>query len=284
MFPNLGSKYIFQKELGQGGTGVVNLALDTHTGFMVAIKSLFTSHTKSSDIVKKFRIEANIYLMLNHPNIVQLKAPGLIIKEKQIHLVMEHVEGLTLDKYIKEITGPIPLEIALSLFKKIVDAIGFAHNKKIPIKGYDGILHLDIKPSNIFILPDGNVKVIDYGISQGNDEDRGDKVMGSLMFMAPEQLDTSIDLDNRTDIYSLGILLHIMVTGQNPYKFKKDSTIEDLVYKIHNVEPIRIQELYPGADNRFQFIIDKATQKDPFSRFQSCSELIEIVDSLMKTK
>ena len=281
-YPQLGSRYKFIKKLGEGGVGVVNLAIDSHSGFPVAVKTLTSSYEDTSPILRKFKIEANIYLGINHPNIVQLKAPGLIIKKKsnkinQIHLVMEYVDGLTLDNYVHNITGPIPLEIVVPLFKQIVSAIGFAHDKKIPIEGYKGVLHLDIKPNNIFILGNGTVKVIDYGISQGAEEERGE-VMGTLMYMAPEQYDKRYILDKRTDIYALGCLLHFMVTGANPFTANSQ---EDLAYKARYEKTRRIKKIYPAADGKFQYLIDKATQKYPDDRFQTCNEIITYLDAML---
>ena len=200
MFPDLGAKYLHVKEIGAGGTGVVNLALDTHTGFQVAVKSLFKSHFENNPaMLERFRIEANIYLMLSHPNIVKLK--NFILKDGA-HLVMDYVEGMTLEKYIRTVTGPIPSEVAIAIIKEVGSAIGYAHQKQIPIDGYNGVLHLDIKPNNILISDAGKVMVIDYGISQGSSENRMDQIVGSLMYMAPEQLELDSTLDHRTDIYA----------------------------------------------------------------------------------
>lgn len=270
MFPNLGSKYIHIKKIGNGGTGVVNLALDTHSGFPVAIKSLFESHFNNNpEMLKKFRIEANIYLMLSHPNIVKLK--DLILKDGA-HLVMDYIEGMTLEKYISSVTGPIPSEVAIAMIKEIAEAIGYAHQKEIPIPGYNGVLHLDIKPSNILISDAGKVMVIDYGISQGNSEERMNQIVGSLMYMAPEQLEQGTPLDHRTDIYSLGVLLHQMLTGSTPYSSK--NTKEEIINKIQNKPLERLVNVYPHVDNRIQKIIDTATSKSPESRYQNCEAFI----------
>ncbi len=276
MFPNLGSKYIHIKKIGNGGTGVVNLALDTHSGFPVAIKSLFESHFNNNpEMLKKFRIEANIYLMLSHPNIVKLK--DLILKDGA-HLVMDYIEGMTLEKYISSVTGPIPSEVAIAMIKEIAEAIGYAHQKEIPIPGYNGVLHLDIKPSNILISDAGKVMVIDYGISQGNSEERMNQIVGSLMYMAPEQLEQGTALDHRTDIYSLGVLLHQMLTGSTPYSSK--NTKEEIINKIQNKPLERLVNVYPHVDNRIQKIIDTATSKSPESRYQNCEAFINDLKKL----
>lgn len=276
MFPKLGSKYIHIKKIGDGGTGVVNLALDTHTGFPVAIKSLFDSHFNNNpEMLKKFRIEANIYLMLSHPNIVKLR--DLILKDGA-HLVMDYIEGMTLEKYINSVTGPIPSEVAIAMIKEIAEAIGYAHQKEIPIPGYDGVLHLDIKPSNILISDAGKVMVIDYGISQGKSEKRMNQIVGSLMYMAPEQLEKGTALDRRTDIYSLGVLLHQMLTASTPYSSK--NTQEEIIDKIQNKPLERLVNVYPHVDNRMQKIIDTATSKNPNKRYQSCQAFINDLKEL----
>ena len=277
MFPDLGSQYKFIKELGSGGAGVVNLAIDTHSGFPVAIKSLYNRHLNNANVLNKFQTEANIYLMLEHPNIVSLK--NFIIKNGNPHLVQEYFEGKTLDEYIKYVTGPIPSVQALRIMKKIISAIDYAHNKKIPIPGYDGVLHLDIKPGNVLISSFESVKIIDYGISQGSGQSRGDKIMGSPMYMAPEQLDVNKKIDKRTDIYALGLLMHQMITGSAPYS--SNTTKEKLFDDINNKPLVRSFDIYPGVDKRIQIIIDKATQKIPVNRYQSCNEFIEAIDKII---
>jgi len=278
MFPELGSQYEFIKELGSGGTGVVNLAVDRHSGFLVAIKTLFDFHLDDKEVLEKFKVEANIYLMLKHPNIVSLK--NFILKNGKPHLVQEFVEGQTLDEYIDNVTGPIPTNRAIKIIKEVLSAIGYAHNKNIPISGYNGILHLDIKPGNIIIAKNGSVKIIDYGISQGNSEKRGDKVMGSPMYMAPEQIDISQKLDKRTDIYSLGVLLFQMITGSRPFSYCK--SMEELFSSIYYSSLTKTSEIYPGVDKRFQAIIDKATEKHPDDRFQSCEDFLFNINQLEK--
>ena len=276
-FPNIGEQYQFIHEIGRGGTGVVNLAIDLHSGYPVAIKSLFSS---ISDLIpemkEKSRIEANLYLMLSHPNIVTLK--NFILKDGA-HIVMEFIDGQTLDNYINTVTGPIPTEVTVAMMKDIVSAIGYAHKKNIAIKGYNGVLHLDIKPGNILISKSGDVKIIDYGISQGTKEERSEKIMGSPMYMAPEQLDVDCELTAKTDIYSLGVLLYQMVTGRLPYK--KELSQEEIFDNIKNKPLEKINLVYPHADLRLQKIIDKATKKDPINRYKSCDEILTDLEKII---
>lgn len=278
MFPSSSGKYIYVKKIAQGGTGIVNLAIDTHSGYPVAIKSLFDSHFRNNpELLRKFKIEANIYLMLSHPNIVKLK--DLILKDDGAHLVMDYVDGMSLDEYIKTVTGPIPSEVAIAMLKEIISAVGYAHRKEIPIPGYDnGVLHLDIKPSNILISKSGEVLVIDYGISEGIDGERSDQIIGSLMYMAPEQLKLESVLDHRTDIYSLGVLFHQMLTGSTPYS--KNTDQKEIKKKIQNNPLEKMINIYPHVDIKLQKFIDIATAKDPKERFQSCQEMTLMLEKL----
>ena len=271
------SQYQFINELGRGGTGVVNLAIDQHSGFPVAIKSLFDQH-HTEEMIKKFRIEANIYLMLAHPNIVGLK--DFIMDNNGIHLVMEYIDGVTLDEYINNIVkGPIPVEVTLAMMKDIISAIGYAHNKPIPIEGYDGVLHLDIKPGNIIISKKGDIKIIDYGISQGNKEKRRTKIMCSLMYASPEQLDLDKTLDEKTDIYALGALFHEMICGDTP--FDKTTTQKEMFEKVKEHPLRRIKDICADIDERIQKIIDKATHKNPDKRYANCDEFINEIDKIL---
>lgn len=276
MFPDLGSQYSFIKEIARGGTGVVHLALDIHTGHLVAIKTLFESMTKTNpELLEKFKIESNIYLMLSHPNIVKLK--NLILRNGS-HLVMEFVDGKTIDQYIQYLGRPIPYDVCVAMMKDVVSAIGYAHNKKIAIAGYQGVLHLDIKPGNVLISKHGEIKIIDYGISNGTNEKRGDKIMGSPMYMAPEQLDLKNELTNKTDIYSLGVLFYNMIVGKPPYP--KMFTQQEIFNEIRNkpLKSIKLDNL--KIQSKIQYIIDKATRKSPNLRYQSCSEMLKDLENV----
>ena len=278
MFPDLGSQYKFIKEIGRGGSGIIYLALDRYSGFLVCVKKLLDEHSENEDFLIKFKTEANIYLMLNHPNIVSLK--DFVIKNDSFYLIQEYVDGQNLQEYIQNVTGPIPSEVTIAMIKDILKAIDYAHNKSIPISGYQGILHLDIKPANILISKNGDIKIIDYGISQGNNEKRVDQIMGTPIFMAPEQFNVKKKLDRRTDVYALGILIHVMLTADMP--FKNCNSQKELIENILNHPLTRTQELYSGVDLRFQEIIDKATEKKPKDRYQSCQELLLSIKELEK--
>lgn len=276
MFPNLGSnQYAFINRIGGGGFGVVNLAIDLHTGCPVAIKSIHKNYIGRIDLVDNFRREANIYLELSHPNIVKINA---FIINDGIHLVMDYVEGRTLEDFINKETGPIPIKLCVILLKEIISAIDYAHNKYIPIEGYEhGALHLDLKPSNVLITKGNKAMVIDYGISKGSTEKR--KVREHTpMYCAPEQLDYNSELDKRTDIYSLGLLMHQMLCGSSPYSCNSNNDLEE---KVKFQKTKRMVDVYPAIPVGFQQIVDKATEKDPNRRYQSCGEFLTALEMLI---
>tara|TARA_B110001452_G_scaffold196209_1_gene166197 strand:+ start:157 stop:978 length:822 start_codon:yes stop_codon:yes gene_type:complete len=254
-------------ELGAGGTASVYLGIDNHSGFPVAVKVLHKSLFKNDFIKKKFIAEANHYVYLRHPNIVQLK--DLIIKEDAIYLVMEYVDGDTLEDYINKISGPIPEEIAIPILKEILLAIEYAHNKKV--------IHLDIKPSNIMITKDGDLKVLDFGISADLNLDNNDPTMGSPMYMSPEQV-SGEKLDLKSDIYSLGITFFQMLTAKFPYKLNLSR--EELFKSIKYGDLKKINDFVPWGSKECQNIINKATEKTTYLRYKDCKKFIQDVKKL----
>lgn len=254
--------------LGQGGAGIVYDAVDLRDGSRVAIKSLFPSHLRDPYILERFILEANNYLYLEHQNIVDLK-DLIIVKDKAYYLVMEHINGKSLDGYINHISGPIPQERMIPIFCQILKAIAHAHhNDKV---------HLDIKPSNIMISDRDFIKVLDFGIAQSISKGENKRILGTPMFMSPEQI-TLKKLDRRTDIYALGVTLHYIVTGRYPYP--TNLSVEEVFEAIKEYPLLRAETFYPLVTDEIQIIIDRATAKLPEDRFQSCEEFEFHIQSL----
>lgn len=277
MFPDLDSRYQFIHKIDEGGAGVVWQAVDTHYGHRVAVKRLKTTAAALDGIINKFKIEANIYLMLNHKNIVVLK--NFIISKGAYYLIMEYIDGTPIDKYVKKFpNNKMPSEVATAIMKEIVKGVGYGHERKIPIEGYDGVLHLDIKPSNVMVSNNGEVKIIDYGISQGTTAQRSEKIMGTLMFMSPEQLDINAELDSRTDIYALGLLFYFMLTGLYPHP--NNLSNQGIFERILNTPINKLPNIKTGTGLRIQSIIEKATEKNPINRYQNCNELLTALNEL----
>lgn len=254
------------EKIGSGGTASVHLGLDNHSGFPVAVKTLHKSLFKNELVKQKFISEANHYVYLRHPNIVQLK--DLIIKEEAIYLVMEYVEGDTLEDYINKISGPIPEEVALPILKEILLAIDHAHSQNV--------VHLDIKPSNIMITKDGDIKVLDFGISSDLNKDQPATRMGSPMYMSPEQIEGS-NINHKSDIYSLGVTFHQMLTANLPYP--KNVSREELFDIIQTKNLYKVNRFIDWGSEKSQYIIDKATEKIPSLRYVDCKEFLRDVEN-----
>ena len=211
--------YRIEKLLGQGGMGEVYLAVHTEIGRKVAIKVISPHLAQDPRIQERFKREALILAKLNHPNIVQLYDYWAKPNEG-LFLIMEYVEGVALDRYIHRVLrGPIPTRQAIEIFLQVLDAFQYAHE--------NGVIHRDIKPSNILLRNDNVVKVLDFGIARivtpdptsGGEElalTKTGTTLGTVTYMSPEQLraKSPADIDHRSDIYSLGVVLFEMLTGR----------------------------------------------------------------------
>jgi len=258
--------YNIIRVLGEGGMSRVYLGEDPTTHQQVAIKELLPNLAHSKDLRERFRREAQIMAKLDHPNIVKL----LKFEETatSFYLIMEYVDGMDLEQHIKDVTGPISEPKAIEIMSTLLDAFGYAHEK--------GVVHRDIKPANIVITRDGKVKVLDFGIAKIVDENASGRTqtgtrIGTVAYMSPEQVNAAPDIDLRTDIYSLGVMLHQMITGKAAYDTatSSDFEVQTLIVK----EPLpRANSIYPFASDHLQKLIDKSTQKKRENRFQDCDQ------------
>ena len=257
--------------IGAGGTANVYKGVDLNYGTLVAVKVLSGNLFKHEKVKAKLIEEADRYVYLNHKGIVRLK--DFIIKSDNYYLVMEFIEGQNLERYISKTTGPIPEQRAIDMMAEILDAIGFAHE--------NNVLHLDIKPSNIMISNNGEIKILDFGISADIKSDMEGVDLGAPVgtpyYMSPEQIEGK-NIDKRSDVYALGITLFQMLTGSPP--FAGDYTREELFKKIKSGKLIRAKEIYPFVSDEVQLVIDKATQVDKINRFQNTSEFLEALKKI----
>lgn len=248
-------------DIGSGGIANVKLGVDRHTGYPVAIKTLHQSLFKNKLIKEKFIREANHYIYLKHENIVKLK--NLIIKDDAIYLIMEYIEGDTLEDYINKISGPIPQEIAIPIMLDILSALDFAHNKKI--------VHLDIKPSNIMITKEGNIKVLDFGISSDLNQEIANHGMGTPFYMSPEQIEGK-NVDHRSDIFSLGVTFFQMLTAKLPYPvINKEQLFNHIKFRKFK----KISDYISKNGELLQKVFEKATEKSPVKRLKNCHQFSE---------
>lgn len=253
--------------LSEGASGIVYLAVDTYSGFPVAIKVLRQSFHNNTVALEKFQFEANQYLYLNHPNIVTLKGFNFTPP----YLVMEFIEGDTLDEYLKKnYPQGMPQVLAIQLMIQIADAIHYAHLRQFPV------LHLDLKPANIMIRPDGIIKVIDFGISRNTSQINPSMFVGSPYFMSPEQVNNA-NVTQLSDIYSLGITLFYLLKGKAPFDPKLN--IDEVFAKKldGNLEGINPKNLHGNVAN----CIARATQVNPIHRYPTCLEFKKALISLL---
>ncbi len=258
--------YEIEKVIGEGGMGIVYLGKNVKINQHVAIKMLTSTNVKKDDFKARFQKEATTLAALDHSNIVKLN--NYIENEKGLFLIMEYVEGVRLDDYIRTISATSLEDEVVKVFDEILKAFAYAHEC--------GIVHRDIKPSNILITSDGNVKILDFGIAKLVNESDDRKLtktgvkLGTLTYMSPEQV-KGISVDKRSDIYSLGVLMHHLLTKKTPYD-ENTMTDYDITQNIVNKKLPRVKAENKEISRKFQHIIDKATAKEPKLRFQSCED------------
>jgi serine/threonine-protein kinase len=260
--------------INSGGTATVYRGIDLRSGYEVAIKALFPSRAKDDFILQHFREEANHYLNLSRSNANITGLVDFVEDKDKFYLIMEFVDGIPLDNYLNTITGPMSEEILIPMFCKILDTIAYLHQ--------NSVIHLDIKPGNMMVLTDNNIKILDMGISaEINDKSNNLKKCGSPAFMAPEQINQG-ELGFYTDIFALGVTLFNMVTCKLPFSGNSHTEIFEKICK----EPTpRIEDFYEAANPQFQKIIERALQKDWKERYQTCEEFqMDLLEMLEKPK
>ena len=259
--------------LGRGGMGEVYLARNKNIEQFVAVKALHPKYANNPMIRARFKQEAVMLNSLNHPNIV--KFLNFVENEYGVFLIMEYVDGCTLEEYITRRNGLIVEEKAYPMFAEILNAFSYAHEH--------GIIHRDIKPSNIFLDKEGHIKVMDFGIAQiisdANGNLGGGSSMGTPAYMSPEQV-YGQKLDQRSDVYSLGVLFHQMLTGRAPYD---STTMSELEIKGHvvNEKLPRMKNYYPYISDGLQLVVDKATAKKQEDRYANCDEMFKAVKNVL---
>ncbi|MGB8319146.1 MAG: protein kinase, partial [Ignavibacteriaceae bacterium] len=250
--------YKIIEKLGQGGMGVVYLAQDTKLERKVAIKFLPPHISGNPEERQRFITEAKAAASLNHKNIATVHSIEKVNNE--LFIVMEYIKGVELSAKIK--SGVIPFDEAVKIAIQITEGLEAAHK--------EGIIHRDIKSSNIMITENGVVKIMDFGLAKVKGESRITKIgttVGTIDYMSPEQT-RGEEVDDRTDIWSFGVLLYEMITGQLPFRGDYDRAI---IYAIMNEEPKPAE----NVDKELQHIINKSLNKSPDKRYKSAGEIAE---------
>jgi len=269
-------EYILEGMIGRGGMGSVYLARHVHLGTKAALKVLLEQYSDNPSIKERFVNEARLLHELRHPNIVEQRE--FFEEHGRLVLVMEYVDGRGLDRMIGQEVGPIPWEKALPLFVQILDGIGYAHSK--------GVIHRDIKPSNILVSREGRVKITDLGIAKIAGQKgltRTGAQMGTLYYESPEQIRGAKEVDQRSDIFSLGMTLYEMLAGRLPFETEGDTSEFQVMNTIVNRgEHFDPRQYYPHIPEWLVKTVQKATHLDPEKRFQSCEGFRQVIEKYGK--
>lgn len=265
----LAGRYELFERIGEGGMSVVYKAKDKLLNRFVAIKILKPQFINDHKFIDSFRRESQAAASMSHPNIVNIYDVG---REGNIHyIVMELIEGRTLSDYIKQ-QGAMSYPKVIALSKQIAAALSFAHKNHI--------IHRDVKPHNVMITPNGTAKITDFGIAKAVNAativDNTDGIIGSVHYFSPEQARGGY-VDEKSDIYSLGIVMYEMLTGRVP--FDGDNPVNIALMHI-NGEMVPPSRLIGGVPPALEHIILKCTDKYPVNRYASADELIEALNNL----
>lgn len=262
----LDGRYEIHELLGVGGMAYVYKAYDNIEKRWVAIKILKEELAGNSDFLRRFRNESKAIAVLSHPNIV--KVYDVSFGDRIQYIVMEYIDGITLKQYIEQ-QGEIKWREALYFTVQILRALQHAHEK--------GIIHRDIKPQNIMLLEDGTIKVTDFGIarfSQAETQTMTDKAIGSVHYIAPEQARGGY-INDKADIYSVGVMLYEMLTGQLP--FVADNAVSVAIMQMQ-AEPTLPSRINPSIPKGLEEITMHAMEKNPAQRFPSAADMLEDVE------
>ncbi len=265
--------YKIVQVLGQGGMGVVYKAMNIPLNRPEALKVITPQLVQEPSFLRRFQLEAQALAQIHHPNIVTVYT----LRQSKIghYITMEFVEGETLgDLLVRE--GAVAWPRALPIFKQFLSAFAYAHER--------GIIHRDIKPRNIMLTPQGVSKVMDFGLAkfyQQLDKTQTQGVSGTPFYMSPEQIRGEENLDQRSDIFSLGLTIYQVLSGTLPF---------DTNTSLYNVQRAIVEDDFPsphslnaGIPNALSTIIMKALEKDPKARFQYAGEIIDAIEAFERS-
>lgn len=261
----LDGRYEIHELLGVGGMALVYRAYDTLDQRVVAIKILKDEYLHNAEFIRRFKNESKAIALLSHPNII--KVYDVSFGDQIQYIVEEFIDGVTLKQHLDQQPG-VDWHKALPFTTEILQALQHAHER--------GIVHRDIKPQNIMVLPNGHIKVTDFGIARfARSETRTmtDKAIGSVHYIAPEQARGDLT-DEKADIYSVGVMLYEMTTGQLP--FEAENAVSVAIMQLQT-DPCPPRQINPDIPMGLQEITLKAMQKDPVQRYQSAAEMLRDV-------
>jgi eukaryotic-like serine/threonine-protein kinase len=266
----LSGRYRLQSKLGSGGMSTVYLAQDEVLDRPVAVKLLHREISEEADQLERFRREARAAARLSHPNLVSVIDAGE--DGGRPYIVFEYVEGETLKKRI-QMEGGMPVDEAIAYAIEIGRGLTAAHGRKL--------VHRDVKPQNVLIDPDGRAKVTDFGIARSLESEgltATGRVLGTTDYVSPEQA-MGEDVDERSDVYSLGVVLYEMLTGDVP--FRAESQVGVAMKHVNNPMP-DVQARRPEVSASAAAVVERATTKDPRDRYGSVAEMVRDLEATLE--
>ena len=261
-------KYDVVSIIGRGGMGIVYKAYDPLLDSFVAIKML---HKTDQQIVDRFIQEGKVGRQLNHPNLASIYE--ILMHDNKLCLVMEYIEGKELNKLLNE-QPSFTVHEAIDIIVKLLDIVDFVHKRNI--------IHRDLKPENIFVLKDKSIKLLDFGIAHVHDSGMtmDGMIMGTFAYMSPEQCQGK-DLDVRSDLFSIGVILYELLTGERPFQGKRaDTVVKDII----NRQPIPPSALNKNIPPLLEKVISKALHKSPERRFHTAEEFKQALGAIKSKK
>lgn len=274
MDKNIGKKldgrYEITELIGIGGMADVYKANDILEDRVVAVKILKTEFADNEDFVRRFRNESKAIAVLSHPNIVKIFDVGFT--DRIQFIVMEYIDGITLKEFMEQ-QGVLKWKDSVHFIIQILRALQHAHDR--------GIVHRDIKPQNIMLFPDGTIKVMDFGIARFAREEGktiSDKAIGSVHYISPEQARGDVT-DEKSDIYSVGIMMYEMLTGVKPFDGDNPVSVA-LMHMQNDAKPLR--SVNDSVPEGLEEIVMRAMQKESSKRYQSASEMIKDIEEFKK--
>ncbi|NGP75099.1 protein kinase [Balneolaceae bacterium YR4-1] len=262
------NQYKIISKLGSGGMSIVYKALDTKLDRFVALKFLFPHLSQTEDVKTRFMLEAKTASSLDHPNICPIYDIGET-EDDRLYIIMPCYEGKSLREKINE--GPIPIDDAVEIAIQAARGLSKTHSKDI--------VHRDIKPGNIMFSEDGEVKIVDFGLAKLEGRTlltTEGTTLGTVSYMSPEQ-STGKDVNQKTDIWSLGVILYEMLTGERPFKGNYEQAV---IYSIINDEPQPIRDINPKIPKELARIVHRALEKDVKDRYASINNMLEDLENL----
>lgn len=264
----LDARYEIQELIGVGGMAVVYRAYDIVEDKIVAIKILKDEFLGNREFIRRFKNESKAIAVLSHPNIV--KVYDVSFGTKIQYIVMEYIDGITLKEYISQ-QKVIGWKDAIYFVRQILSALIHAHGK--------GVIHRDIKPQNIMLLKDGTIKVTDFGIarfSRNETQTMTDRAIGSVHYISPEQAKGGV-IDEKADIYSVGVMLYEMLTGKLP--FEADNAVSVAIMQMQ-AKPKLLREINPDIPEGLEQITLHAMEKIPSNRYSSAEEMEQDIEKI----